>query len=98
MSSKEELVQFLDRHVFDPILKASPEAHKSNQEDLKYVQDRTRTEKERYHKYGSANEVVRMFKDDLNSENARPVNDRLEKLGLPRLVDVKDEFEQKAAA
>jgi 5-bromo-4-chloroindolyl phosphate hydrolysis protein len=98
MSSKEELVQFLDRHVFDPILKASPEAHKSNQEDLKYVQDRTRTEKERYHKYGSANEVVRMFKDDLNSENARQVNDRLKKLGLPRLVDVKDEFEQKAAA
>jgi hypothetical protein len=60
MSSKEELVQFLDRHVFDPILNASPEAHISNQEDLKYVQDRTRTEKERYHKYGSANEVVRM--------------------------------------
>jgi len=76
MSSKEELVQFLDRHVFDPILNASPEAHKSNQEDLKYVQDRTRTEKERYHKYGSANEVARMFKDDLNSENARPVTEK----------------------
>jgi hypothetical protein len=39
-----------------------------------------------------------MFKDDLNSENAHPVNDRLKKLGLPRFVDVKDEFEQKAAA
>jgi hypothetical protein len=61
------------------------------------VQDRTRSEKDRYHHYGSAEEVIRMYQDDLHSENARPVNERLKKLGLPRLVDVKEEFDRKVA-
>ena len=98
MASKHELVSFLDQHVFDPILKASSDKYSRNkQDDLKYVQDRTRSEKERYHNYGSADEVVRMYKDDLNSENAKPVNNKLKELGLPRLTDVKDQFEKKAA-
>ena len=98
MASKDELVSFLDQHVFDPILKASSDKYSGNkQDDLKYVQDRTRSEKERYHNYGSADEVVRMYKDDLNSENAKPVNNKLKELGLPRLTDVKDQFEKKAA-
>ena len=33
-----------------------------------------------------------MYKDDLSSQKARPVNARLQDLGLPRLVDVKAEF------
>lgn len=98
MASKEELVRFLDQRVFDPILKASLDKYnQKQQEDLRYVQDRTRSEKERYAKYGSADEVVRMYKDDLSSENAKPVNNKLKELGLPRLVDVRDEFEKKAA-
>jgi hypothetical protein len=98
MANKEELQRFLDERVFDPILKASPDKYSgSERDDLKYVQERTRTEKERYHKYGSAAELVRMYKDDLHSENAKPVNERLRRLGLPLLEDVKDEFERKAA-
>lgn len=98
MPSKEELVRFLDQRVFDPILKASLDEYSGKQrDDLKYVQDRTRSEKERYHQYGSADEVVRMYKDDLHSENAKPVNSRLKELKLPRLEDVRDEFERKAA-
>lgn len=98
MASKQELVHFLEQRVFDPILKASPDRYSGKQkDDLKYVQDRTRSEKERYENYGSADEVVRMYKDDLNSENAKPVNAKLKELGLPRLVDVRDEFEKRAA-
>ena len=33
-----------------------------------------------------------MFKDDLHSEHAVPVNARLQDHNLPRLADVKDEF------
>ena len=98
MANKEELVRFLDERVFDRVLQASPNDYSGrNQDDLKYVQERTRTEKQRYHHYSSADEVVRMFQDDLHSENARPVNNKLKELGLPRLVDVKDEFERKIA-
>lgn len=38
-----------------------------------------------------------MFKNDLCSGNAKPVNNKLKELGLPRLEDVKDEFLKKAA-
>jgi hypothetical protein len=98
MASKDELVRFLDQSVFDRILNASPDQYSGKQrDDLQYVQDRTRSEKERYHHYGSADEVIRMYKDDLHSENAKPVNHRLKELGLPRLEDVRDQFEKKAA-
>lgn len=98
MASKEELVEFLDHKIFNPILNASPNKYSGQQrDDLKYVQDRTRAEKERYHDYGSARELVQMYKDDLSSENAKPVNSKLRELGLPLLADIKDEFEQKAA-
>jgi hypothetical protein len=98
MASKDELVRFLEQRVFDRILSASPDKYSGKQADeLKYVQDKTRSERDRYHSYGSADEVVRMYKDDLHSENARPVNAKLKELGLPRLEDVKDEFEKKAA-
>lgn len=98
MASKDELVRFLDERVFNPILHASPDRYSGKeQEDLEYVQDRTRSEQQRYHHYGSADEVIRMYKDDLHSENAKPVNDKLRALGLPRLADVREEFERKAA-
>ena len=97
MASKDELVNFLDHKVFDPILNASPDKYSgARRDDLSYVQDRTKSEKERYHNYGSADEVVRMYKDDLSSENAKSVNSKLKELGLPQLADVKDEFEKKA--
>jgi len=97
MASKDELVKFLDHKVFDPILNASPDKYSgARRDDLSYVQDRTKSEKERYHNYGSADEVVRMYKDDLSSENAKSVNSKLKELGLPQLADVKDEFEKKA--
>ncbi len=98
MASKQELIDFLDRKVFDPILKASADRYSGRQrDDLEYVQDKTRTERDRYHHYGSADEIVRMYKDDLHSSHARSVNDRLKALGLPRLEDVREEFEKKAA-
>jgi hypothetical protein len=33
-----------------------------------------------------------MYKDDLSSEKAKPVSAHLKKLGLPSLIDVKDDF------
>lgn len=98
MVSKDELVRFLDERVFNPILHASADRYSGKErEALQYVQDRTKSEKDRYHHYSSTDEVVRMYKDDLHSENAREVNRKLHELGLPRLADVREEFERKAA-
>ena len=93
MASKHELLDFLDKHIFHRILNASERDLGTKQhEDLEDLKKRTEVEKARFHGYDSAERIVAMYKDDLHSEKAKPVNARLQDLGLPRLVDVKDEF------
>ena len=92
MASKSELLDFLDKHVFHRILHASERNLGTKQrEDLEDVKKRTEAEMGRFHGYDSAEKIVEMYKDDLHSEKAKPVNARLLDLGLPRLVDVKEE-------
>lgn len=93
MANKSELIRFLDRRVFDPILHVRPNKYSEvERRDLEDVQKRTRTEQERYHHYPSAEKIREMYLGDLSSENARPVNSKLKKLKLPILADVKEEF------
>ncbi len=93
MANKAELTRFLDRHVFEPILKADPSNYTGRERDkLADVQKRTRSEQERFHNYPSTEEFVRMYKDDLHSEKAKKVNAELQRLKLPLLADVKEEF------
>jgi hypothetical protein len=93
MANKTELLNFLDKHVFHPILNAKSERlNEKQRKELADVQRRTEAEKARFHGYDSAERVIAMFKDDIHSENARPVNARLKDLGLPTLADVRDDF------
>lgn len=93
MASKQQLLQFLDHHVFDPILHATPNKYgESDQHKLKDVQDRTRSEKDRFRGYSNAQEIIDNYKSDLHSSTAKRVNAELEKLHLPTLPSVKDEF------
>lgn len=91
-NQREELIRFLDRKVFDPILHAS---HRSRNEQrrLKQVQHNTESEKRRFHsEYRTAKEVRENYLSDLNSRTAHRVNSELEDLNLPTLPSVKDEF------
>ena len=93
MASKQELLDFLDKHVFLRILHASERDLGTRQrEDLEDLKKRTQDEMGRFHGYDSAAKIVEMYKDDLHSEKAKPVNARLQDHNLPRLVDVKDDF------
>ena len=93
MANKQELIHFLDQRVFNPILHASANRYSdADQTKLKDVQDRTRSEQQRFHKYANASEVVENFKRDLHSEAAKRVNSELQHLKLPTLPSVKDEF------
>ena len=93
MASKQELLDFLDKHVFLRILHASERDLGTKQrEDLEDLKKRTQDEMGRFHGYDSAAKIVEMYKDDLHSEKAKPINARLQDQNLPRLVDVKDEF------
>jgi hypothetical protein len=92
-SARNELLEFLDRRAFEPVLRARPEHYPEPQRSkLEDVQRRTRTEIERFHRYGSARDIVANVKRDLDSEPARKVHAELKELGLPTLDDIKDEF------
>jgi hypothetical protein len=93
MANKQRLLHFLDQHVFNPILNASPKnSSEADDRKLKDVQDRTRSEQARFHHYSSARDIVDNYKSDLHSKTAHRVNRELEALNLPTLPSVKDEF------
>lgn len=92
-NARERLVSFLDRKVFDPILKRKGRGFDERQKrTLEQVQKKTDREKERFHNYRTAERVRRAYLNDLSSEPAQRVNAKLEQLGLPKLPDVHDDF------
>ena len=96
---KGELLHFLERKAFDPVLKAKPEGRSdSEKKTLEHVQKATRAEIGRYRRYHTAEELVTNFKRDLNSEPAKKVHAQLRSLGLPTIEDIRAEFEEKARA
>ena len=97
MANKQKLLNFLERKVFNPILSASPDRYsEADKKKLKDVQDRTRSEKDRFHHYGSAQEIIDNYKSDLHSSTAKRVNSELKKLKLPTLPSVEEEFNKLA--
>lgn len=95
--ARTELLDLLDREAFDPVINATPDdVADSKRDQLEDVQKTTKSTKESYHEYGSAEKVREMFRDDLSSDAARDVQRQLKDLGLPTLQDVKGEFERKA--
>jgi hypothetical protein len=96
--AKQQLVEFLDRKVFDPVLHASERGKgDADKRRLEHLKDRTRSEQDRYHHYEDAAKVKQMFQDDLRSEPARRIHRESHQLGLPALPDVQDEFDQLCA-
>ncbi len=92
-ANKAQLLDFLDKHVFHRILHASERDLSTKQrEDLEDLKRRTQDEMGRFHGFDSAEKIVAVYKEDLHSETAKPVNARLQDLGLPRLGDVREEF------
>ena len=95
--AKRELVDFLIKKAFDPVIHAKPDGRsEAEKKKLDHVREATRAEIDRYRNYGSAEEVVTNFKRDLHSSAAKKVHNELKSLHLPTLDDIRDEFEEKA--
>jgi hypothetical protein len=91
--SKKELLHFLESKAFDPILNTKPDRYShSDREALEHVQRATQAEKERYQSYSTAEEVRQRLLEDVSSSAAEKVNRELDRLKLPKLPDLKDEF------
>ena len=97
MDKKRELLHFVERKAFDPVMRAKPDGRsESEKKKLEHVQRATRAEIDRYRGYNSAEELVTNFKRDLSSGAAKKVHAELRSLNLPTIEDIKDEFERKA--
>lgn len=96
--ARKQLLDLIDNKAFDPVLNASPDNYDSDEKKrkLKDVQKTTKSTKQSYHDYGSAEKVLQMFEDDLNSDAAQDVHRELRDLGLPTVNDIKPEVEQLA--
>src|SRR5438046_2721327 len=93
MASKKKLLGFLDSRVFNPILRARKDDYKESQHKaLADVQSSTKSEKQRFRGYGSAQEIRENYMSDLHSEAAKRINRELKRLKLPSLPEVKSEF------
>lgn len=96
-NKKDQLVDFLDRKVFEPILTKSPDDYKSEKERemLRDVQESTEAERERFREqYDSAERVKDMYHSDLSSSAARKIHEESKELGLPQMEDVWEEFNE----
>jgi hypothetical protein len=92
-ANKQKLINFLERRVWNPVLKATPSKYSDpDRKVLERVQRKTESQRERYQSYDSAGRLRQEFQDDLQSQQARKVNADLQKLKLPIQADVKDEF------
>jgi hypothetical protein len=91
---RKELLDFIDKNAFDPILKAKP--NKLSEEDkgkLEDIQRKTANEKKQFHEeYKTAEEVKKNYLSDVRSKAAVKVNKELEHLDLPTLPELKDKF------
>jgi len=92
--AKQELLNFINKKAFDPILKAKPAKYKEEDRSaLQDIQRKTENEKKQFaEEYSSADEVKKNYLSNVRSKAAAKVNDQLEKLGLPTLPQHKEEF------
>ncbi len=91
---RDTLLDWLERRAFRPVLRADPQAYpRQKRSKLKGVQDRARTELERFHSCRSATEIVWRFKHDLRSPLVRELRRDLDDLGLPTPRRLQHQFE-----
>lgn len=94
-TKREQLLDFLDRKAFDPIINISEDKFHSQAERSKFrdVKRSTQSEKSRFHdNYKTAQQVKENYLSDLNSRTAGKKNAELKELGLPRLPELREQF------
>ncbi len=91
---REELLKFIDKHAFDIVIKAPVDKlSDKDREILEDIKRKTENEKAQFHeKFKTAEDVKKNFLSDVRSKSAVRLNKDLERLKLPTLPDIKDEF------
>ena len=94
---RNELIDFIDKKAFNVIVKTSPDNYESvDREAVEEVIKKTKEEQRKFHGYKSAEEVKKNFLSNLRSKPAKKLDKEIERLGLPTLPRLKEEFEKLA--
>lgn len=94
---REQLLEFLDRHAFNPILEAMPDQYSSERDRsmLYEVKRIAAMEKERFYKNSqTAVEIRDQYFKELIMETSGKTGRELEDLELPRLLQLREKFVQ----
>jgi hypothetical protein len=68
---QKKLFDWLDDKAFQPVLNKNPDDYSGDKKDkLEDVQRATRSERERYRNYSSAQDLYDNYQDDLTSDEA----------------------------
>ncbi|MDA8387233.1 MAG: hypothetical protein M0Z58_01050 [Nitrospiraceae bacterium] len=94
---REQLIEFLDEKLFDPILRASPDDYESQDSRKKLHDVKKHIEKEKLRfrdrdAYPAAADIKKSILLDLQSKTGEKMGHDLDQLDLPRLTGIKDEF------
>jgi hypothetical protein len=90
---RQELLTFLEHRVFDPVLASALERYSGpDQRVLEQLKRKTEFQKHRYRTYASGVQIRQAFEDDLHSQAGRKTHAALQRLGLPSLPALRDEF------
>jgi hypothetical protein len=93
ITPRQKLVQFMNRKILDPVLRASDRNYSEHdRKALESLKKKTEAQKQRYAHYKTSGEVRQRFQDDLTSQPAKRVHAALRKLHLPAQPDFKNEF------
>ena len=92
---KADLLSFLDRRAFTPILEADPaEYPEQDRQLLLDLQSRARLGRDRYYSsdISTAEQICAQFLHDLCTAEQRNLDRTLDRLRLPALPEIKGEF------
>ncbi|KMQ51776.1 hypothetical protein CHISP_1272 [Chitinispirillum alkaliphilum] len=92
---KQQLLDFLDSKIFDPVLEALPEQYSTEREKkmLIDVQEIARYEKDHYHfQLMSAKEIKEEYLKEVSRDGGGRISRELEDLELPKLHLFREQF------
>ncbi len=90
-AGRQRLLQFLDEHIFDPVLRVSPD-RVDRREAFEDAQTRTERIKRRCHACGDVDELRRLCAELMASPDGRKADRELDRLGLPTLSRLSARF------
>ena len=90
-AERRRMLQFLDEHIFDPVLRTSPD-RVDRREAFEDAQTRTGRLKARCHACASADELRRLCIELTASDEDKQAERELDRLGLPTFARLGQHF------